>query len=540
MRWFAALFLLVVACAGPGGGEIPSPPAEETPSEPTPEQVPGVEQPTPDPNGCADLFAANRLPSYELTLAPADLAALEADFIAGRKEYHPGVLRVGGDVRDVSVRLKGNPSFSWFGDKMQFVISFNEVDPDQRFHGLRRIVLDAPWYDSTLLRDRLSWYVLRQAEDLPAACANNATLVLNGSFYGVFAHLESFDRELQERIWGADGAVGTLWKYGSEPETNAETADWGRIAQLWGAFDLSTLEQLGDVSQWVRAWAAEAVLGDDDGFLCCGHNFFVFDHPTRGFLWAPWDLDDTLEIQPYDSDPITGYGHGLFAQPLVQIVLADPSYHAAYVDEIAALATLLDPPTLSASLMTWGAQIDPAVAADTRRTWGDAERAETMERIGHWLLARRAFLDRWVRCERGDDADLDGDGLGACSDPDDDTPLAAEGCNGRDDDHDGLIDEGAGCDDCAHHDVGPWHGLFCSEPRTWEEASAHCASLGAVLAPAPVGDRTIPTWFWTWPDTQPWWLASQGAGWCDAWDEGSFSVTLADCAELHPSICELP
>ncbi len=86
-------------------------------------------------------------------------------------------------MEQAAVRLRGNPGFSWLGPKMQFVISFNEDDPDGRFMGLRKISLDASWYEPTLLRDRLAYTWLRSI-GVPASCTNNAQLLINGGCRG--------------------------------------------------------------------------------------------------------------------------------------------------------------------------------------------------------------------------------------------------------------------------------------------------------------------------------------------------------------------
>ncbi|MSQ03570.1 MAG: hypothetical protein EXR71_17065 [Myxococcales bacterium] len=493
-----------------------------------------------DPDGCSALYAQDRLPAYDLEISAVEWASLEADYSSGRKAYHEATLHVDAESVTVMVRLKGNPNFSWFGDKMQFVLSFNEVDPDARFHGLRKTTLDASWYDSTVLRDRLSWAAMRARGDLPAACGNNATLSVNGEFYGVYGHIEYFDHEYLERAFGKADAGGTLWKYGVEPTANDDEADYAAIEAFWASGSIEQMEATGDVSQWVRAWAAETVLGDDDGYVCCGHNFYLYDHPTAGILFVPWDFDDTLEIVQYNSDPISGYGHGLYQERHFLLAMQDEYYRSLYVDEVEALNEAMDPVTLAASAEQWSAQIEFAVAADELRTWGDEERAQTLQRLAEWFPSRHAFLRSWVACERGSTADLDGDGLDVCRDSNDEVPATPEVCNLRDDDGNGLVDETAGCEDCIRHDLDARHRLYCSWPRTASQAQINCMAQGGTLAELSDSEDWHMSFFWTWPDTQGWWIAGQSAGTCQTWDEASFSIGSAPCAESHPSICALP
>jgi hypothetical protein len=526
-------------------------------------------------DACSDLYAQDAFPRFEVLITADDWAALEADYAAGQKNYHPIAFIYGDEVRgDAQIRLKGNPGFSWLGDKLQFVISFDEIDPEARFHGVRKLSLDASWYEPTLLRDRLAWDVMGDVDGLPSTCVNDATLYINGEYYGVYANIEYLDHEWLERNYGDDDATGVLWKYGTEPKTNRETADPAATQAFFAATDLATLRTLGDLGEWELAWAAEAVLGDDDGFWCCEHNFYLYEHPSRGLLFVPWDFDDTFDVVPYDEDPIAGYSNRLFQQPAFLAVIADPTERARYVDAVATVAEALDPDAALAALDAGEAQLDDAIATDPHRTWGWDEHVQAMARFRAWVRARRAFLDSWVACERGSTADADADGFPVCADPDDADPAvhpgAAEDCDGVDDDANGVIDDAATCDDCVRHDFEAEHFLFCRAPRSWRAAESACeAHGGALAAPASTPAQYV-TYFDTWPVFEPWWLggtdiASDGTWlspdgspvgavpWaynepdggarenCAAWNANfGWGWMSADCGALHPSICALP
>ena len=83
---------------------------------------------------------------------------------------------------------------------MQFVISFNEVDTDARFHGLRKLELDMPRTDPSYLRQRVALTYLR-ALGVPAQCANSGRLVINGAYYGLFTNMERPDVEFVQRLF---------------------------------------------------------------------------------------------------------------------------------------------------------------------------------------------------------------------------------------------------------------------------------------------------------------------------------------------------
>lgn len=541
---------LLLACAGPTAKA----PLAEDPEDAEVETLPGDTSPpdtdtsTPpeDDPSCASLYDADTVLDVELTIEPAAWRALEQDYASGQKDYHPVHVRIGEDEADAHVRLKGNPGFSWFIEKMQFVIAFNHEDPDARFHGLRKIALDASWYEPTMLRDRLSWSVMSTfPETLFGACVNNATLTINGAYYGIYANIEFFDHEWLERTMGRESATGTLWKYGTEPVANAEAADRGRLRALQSARTLDALQAVGEVDQWLDMWAAEAVLGDTDGYLCCEHNYYLYDHPTRGILFVPWDFDLVMDAAPYTSDPIKGYGReGMFDSVVIQTALADPDTHAAYVERVAVLnAALADPSTLQ-HLDAWDAQITPDALADPTRSWGDVERETTVAAMRAWIPQRTAFIDAWVACERGPLTDADADGHDVCTDIDDGDPTrypgAVEACNGLDDDGNGVVDDAVGCDDCRRHDADEDHLLFCSAKRSAADAATNCATHGGTLGNVNTTGAYYLTYIHTWPNEEEWWLDGRSGGGCTTWDEGQRTTSSEACSALLRSVCIVP
>ena len=54
-------------------------------------------------------------------------------------------------------------------------------------------------------------------------------------------------------------------------------------------------------------WAGEAMIADEDGFWIGQQNFLLYDHPTRGWLWIPHDLDATIDWVA-EADPLYYWG----------------------------------------------------------------------------------------------------------------------------------------------------------------------------------------------------------------------------------------
>lgn len=356
-------------------------------------------EPEPDDFGCSDLFDQETLAVYDMTIDEGDWHRLETEWRTsdGTKDYFPITLLTVNDevIPDAQIRLKGNNGCCWVGDKMQFVVAFNEVDEDARVHGLRKIALDSPYYEPTVLKNRLAnWYLLRAG--LPGACTNSALLYVNGDFFGLYAHMEELDHEFLERNFGKDDADGDLWKYGTVLDNHEdEVVDYSRISDFWATYDPAITTTMGNPDQWITEWAAEAILPDGDGYWCCGHNYYLYDHPDRGFLWVPWDKDGTFDwVADPTMDPTALWYPSV--TPHMAYLLADPEWEARYEARIADLVPLYGGEEMVAALAQMVEQTEPWGSIDPYRYYDDASYAYYLANLQSYVVARRAYLDAWV------------------------------------------------------------------------------------------------------------------------------------------------
>jgi hypothetical protein len=358
------------------------------------------DEPAPDSDealwGCAEIFEQDRLPEYRITLEHSVWRRIQTEFATrdGSKEYHEvEAFEMDGEtVEGVSIRLKGNEGYSWVGTKMQFVISFVEVDEDQRFHGQRHVAFDATWYDHTLMNNRLASRYLRRM-GLPAPCANHARLTINDEFFGLYAHMEQLDREYLERNFGDDFADGNLYKYGYELKNN-EGADTSRISSWWSDYSFSHISQLGDPDQWVSEWAAEASMPDWDGYWYSGHNYYIYDHPERGLMYLPWDLDATFSYYHSPShDPYSLYWDYV---PHLRSVLSEPEYEQRFVEHIKQYAEAWPVETMQEELAGWEEQTRASLEEDPNKSYSMAEHDAAMALTHAGIEERRDFLLYWA------------------------------------------------------------------------------------------------------------------------------------------------
>lgn len=442
---FLAYLLVASACAS----DPPPPPVE------------------PVADGCPSLFAQEVLPDFYVDIDQAEWAALEQEFLhradaieaeQDPNPYHPIVFRHDGEVvEDAMIRLRGASSWAEAialddDPKMQFVISFNENDPDARYHGARKLVLDMPRTDTTFLRQRLALYGLRSM-GVPAQCANSARLFINGEYYGLYSNVERMDRELLERLF-PDAPDGDLWEGGRIIKTNEDEFTWDRIDAFWTAAETGSLEeldQLADLEASIHVWAAEAVLPQADGYYMGRANFYLYDHPTRGFLWLPEDLDSAFDFAPANVDAMYPVCSGQFADDRMHylLVMDDPSWRDRYVAALREQLRAYDARDMADRLEQWAGQIADAAAADPHKPFSTDDHQAAVSNMRTYFSQRAAFLSDWLSCRRDGGRDIDGDGAAFCRDCDDASadvgPEIAESCNELDDDCDGHIDEAADC-----------------------------------------------------------------------------------------------
>ncbi len=444
---YAALGLLLAACMAdaPAADEAPEAPAAsprpgalprfdelprpgvDAPDRPAPIQHirpptrgPLI-RPTPAPparfpydaEGCHWLLRQDHVPTFHVELSDETLALLEFDREWGyaRNEleiedtpYHPVASFRYGDIeaRGVRVRLRGNPNF-WAGqNKFQFQFSFDEDNRYGHFLGLRKILFDAAQFNRSFLRDRLAYSVARQA-GLGAPCANNARLMLNGAYYGLFTHVEKIDEVF---LWNRlRQPTGDLWKRANwRLRTNEDRSDERRLEALLMAADLAALDRIFHVPIGARVLAFEALLPAPDGAWAGGLNAYYYDDPHTGrFVHLPWDYDGAFIQSDYKYvDPLRWEKpERSFGRPFFDVIVGDPAGEALYVDT---LEELLEdhyrPEVLVARIDRWQAQIEQAMLDDPNKPFDAQLHYERTDRMRAHIHLRARFLRDWIDCHR--------------------------------------------------------------------------------------------------------------------------------------------
>lgn len=356
---------------------------------------------------CPHVLSSDEVQDFHIELSQATLDALQQDYITweerrpeDRKPYHPiESFRWGCEtIDDAMIRLKGNPCCSWEGDKLQFVIAFQKVNDKGRFQGLRKLAFDAPYYDPSLLSERLAFATLDDM-GVTSSCANHARLHVNGELYGTYTILEPIDKEYLQRRFGDDDE-GNLYKfdYGSaemQLRTNEEEGDLQAYDELMAIDTYAGVEQAFDLEQAMPVWAAESVLLQADGFWAGSLNFYLYEHPTRGWMVFPWDMDHAFDFWPTDKDPLTRNDfYGL--SPHLDLVFFDDTGRQRFTDAVKSVYAGYDLGRTLDRLDRWDAELVGSLTAEPHKPYSIGEHARAVTELEQAIIERHAYLEQWV------------------------------------------------------------------------------------------------------------------------------------------------
>jgi hypothetical protein len=293
-----------VVGVGAGGGMD----ASGTTPDPT-AGTPGA--PHPSPRSVA-LYDESRVIDLELRFPPGQWdILLNRDRVDDDSRWARCSLTFEGETfADARCRRKGS-SEHWSRErKPQMIVRFNFDDKMARFRGLRRLNLEFFYQTDAPIRDRLGMWAMREA-GLDAPRVNHARVFKDGQLLGLYQNVEVLDKEFLEDHFGKE-SEGNLWESGEELKTNESAPDESRLELLNAWVDATprdgdhadffkALDILADVDQILLELAAETAVLTDDNFSNGAANYYYYDHPSRGFMVLPWDLDTICDADP-DSD----------------------------------------------------------------------------------------------------------------------------------------------------------------------------------------------------------------------------------------------
>ena len=294
-------------------------------------------------------------------------SSLTGDDEGGRNYlYAHADLIVGGRmIRNVGVRLKGSGTQAGNGiDRWPFRIDLSQFGGRARLDGVRKISLNNNYYDSSYLRDALSYEFFRNFNvPAPRTCFIKLHLTVPGryrrKYLGLYTAVEAVESPfLMDHFHNISGLLlkpdfgmnsfPTSQDWPSlrgllHPKSEGTAQQHQRVVDLfqlsnWNDLALfeKGLPKLMDVDEYLRFLVVNVVLVNQDSYLGMGKNYYVYLDPRSDRLnWLPWDLDLSMAGYFFCGTPAQRMDLSVdqpssIADRLIRCVLAVPKFHERY------------------------------------------------------------------------------------------------------------------------------------------------------------------------------------------------------------------
>jgi spore coat protein CotH len=280
-----------------------------------------------DAQTTTDLFNNTTLQRVDLELNSSDWAKLRENF--QENTYYPADMVWNGQtVRNVGIRSRGRGSRN--ANKPGLKIDFDRYSTGQKFLGLKSLVLDNLTQDPSGIHETVSMAFYARL-GIPTPRETHVKLYVRGQYIGLYALVEAIDKDFLARIYGtiADDTQNDGWLYefvwqedwrltdlggdlapvklrfdATTHESETDEKKYRKIQELITLINqtsesnfFNTINPRFDIAGFIRFVAAQAFLGDTDGFLGSFgmNNFYLYrlENQEQHVLIA-WDTDNTF------------------------------------------------------------------------------------------------------------------------------------------------------------------------------------------------------------------------------------------------------
>ncbi len=358
-----------------------------------------------------DVYDPNKVLTYELGFDAAALAVLQDPSTDEdvMKTWVHGTFKVGNvTLADVGVRRKGHSTYRALPQKAALKIRFDKYVKGQTFAGYTDLTFNNSMSDPTFIAERLSYHVFRSV-GLPAERAVSAQMKINGAPYGLYLNIETPNKQLIARLFGANASTlyevdwGSEWLPGHVSGFSEEVGD-DTSADLYALLDASAAAQSGtlltdmsgvlDTNHWLKFSATEAAVGHYDGYgfgLWGSHNYFMAGDVNGRFSLIPWSADLTMSNRETVVNASLPLGAGGGPTLLVRCK-ASTACWSAYKAQMQTVLTTYESLDLVALAHAWHAQVHPLVLADTKREASVYYYNSETANLYTWLAARPGVI----------------------------------------------------------------------------------------------------------------------------------------------------
>jgi spore coat protein CotH len=370
-----------------------------------------------------DLFSRTDLQRVDLWVHSSDWAKLKAEFQTNT--YYPADMTWNGiTVRNVGIRSRGRGSRS--PHKPGLRVDFDRYTAAQRFIGLKSLVLDNVTQDGSGIHESVAMAFYARL-GIPAPREIHTRLYVNNEYAGLYVIVESVDKDLLARVFGAIGADtqndGYLyefkwmddWKFGYlgdglaeyklrfEPTTHESKSDeelYRPIEMLIRVANSTPPDRLVaelsarlDIPQAIRFIAAQLFLAETDGFLGGFgiNNLYLYRLENSDVhVFIAWDADNTFYHPEYPTNS------GINDNVLMRAVMAVPEYNALFLSELRRSVELAEADDwLNTEIIRQVQRVDTAMKEDP---WKPVSNSVYEGRAAEMLGFARARI-AFVKCE---------------------------------------------------------------------------------------------------------------------------------------------
>jgi spore coat protein CotH len=382
------------------------------------------------------LFDGTVLHDISLTINSRDWSSLKEHFLDNT--YYPCDFKWNGQtVRNVGIRSRGTGSRS--GVKPGLRVDFNRYTTDQKFLGLKSLILRNNTQDPSGMRERLSMSFF-QRMGLVAERESHARLFINNAYAGLYTIVESPDEVFLARYFNEDG--GHLYEYSFDnaapvpfnfgypgssadlytpvpfkPETLTLDPQGQVLERLFWTINIasdavwrSSIEEFLDMKKFIRHLAIENFLAEEDGLTGdYGPNNFYFYRfvNTNRFMFLPWDKSNTFWATPsYSILKNIEDGDVSKRNRLVVRALGDTNLRELWLNTILECADSIMQPVgdstwLLSEVTRISSQIRDANNSDpSREVYTNADFEESIRFLSNWAQTRSDIVRAQVAADR--------------------------------------------------------------------------------------------------------------------------------------------
>ncbi len=300
----------------------------------------------------------------------------------------------------VGVRFKGNSSLrtTWQRGigKLSFKLDFDEFEDqfseiqDQRFYGFKQLNLGNGYDDKSLLRERATAEIFREAGVPAVHTAFYRVFVDHGDgpvYFGLYTMIEEVDDTGIDDLFndndgnlykpegrGASFAYGTFNANDFTKKSNEDESDWSDIEGLFEvlhssdrttnpALWRSTLDTVLDVDGYLKWLAVNTVVQNWDTYGIMEHNYLLYHDPDGGLLtWIPWDNNEALQDGKQGGAISLGLSEVTDEWPLIRYLSDDAVCRSTYNDYVRyTIDSVFVPYQMVTKYQVWHDLIEPYV-----------------------------------------------------------------------------------------------------------------------------------------------------------------------------------